>query len=286
MMNVRSHLNEDNPKYDLNKDGKINILDMIFVRNQIGENCVGNYYGKVYIEGPIERGEIRCIYSSEFTIDIYAQGMYRFQGFQIGLKFTDNSNTVLEFPIAMGGSELFGGRKITYNEEFFPEIYAFAEGNLVGFLSTEREYDRYGNPRGLVDKTIGEKTWLMSITYETVHQKHAVIDVDEDVTTFGNSEERGIPFHVVPSHFYYCQPMNPYVHQEILSKTSNEQDEEQNLNDHNEKTKYSSQLSFISNKLGQNVSEGNNSEADLNKDGKINILDMIIARNNPDEEWE
>ena len=152
--------------------------------------------GKMYIQGPNERGEGRLPPATGMTIDtlglffvdIYAEDMPGFAGFQATLQFLDNAL------VHAGGSTIFvaynhlipeggapwGDRQITWNQEFLPEIMDVTSGYTVGLLSMEREWLPFPiNDWGdYADKSIpaaddinpetGQPyglTWLMTVGY-------------------------------------------------------------------------------------------------------------------------
>ena len=179
--------------------------------------------GTMYIEGPNERGEGPLLPATGmtmdtlglFTVDIYAENMQDFAGFQCALEFVDeNLNNVAgsgmftayhHNPPAGGTGILWGDRQITWNQEFLPVIMEVVSGPNFGLLSMEIEYDNSFPPQpiGYVDKTITEKTWLMSVGYWYLPGAEGdglmtyTIGAELGTTTFGNQESLLIPFDVV-----------------------------------------------------------------------------------------
>ena len=116
--------------------------------------------GTMKLVGPADRAEGELPFGAgEFDVDIYAEDMPGFAGFQAVLELLlDGTTPTPGFLVALGGPATpFAGRKIVYNDVFLPMIqHAVAGLDTVGLMSFEEEY---GPPPdyeflGYTDKTI------------------------------------------------------------------------------------------------------------------------------------
>jgi len=190
--------------------------------------------GVVYLRGPDDRGEGPLPLAvgdpmdpstfGEFTVDIYAEDMPGFAGFQLLAQFLDSfaQNTPGFWVSYSTPNPDFEGRAIVHNTDFLPEINHACIDQTVGLISMEREFIPpfgYGeyidkslppeedlaavNPPGMVWPGHEGLTWLMSVNYwytSDVPGGTYTITVDENNTTFGDT--RGdvpieIPYTVV-----------------------------------------------------------------------------------------
>ena len=186
---------------------------------------MGNAVGTMFIVGPDDRGEGPQLPATGMTpetlglffVDIYAENMDGFAGFQSTLEFIDEDmfnvagDSIFvayhNSPPSTALGVLWGDRQITWNQDFLPVIMEVVSGSNVGLLSTEKEWiplpppGHYGE--NYVDKTITEKTWLMTVGYwylpgaEGDGSMTYTIGAEEATTTFGDEDAQGIPFNVV-----------------------------------------------------------------------------------------
>ncbi|NQT21568.1 MAG: hypothetical protein HQ592_17825, partial [Planctomycetes bacterium] len=175
--------------------------------------------GSVYIEGPDDRGEGPLpIGGGEFTVDIYAEDMLDFAGFNMALEFALN-DAIDNFPIAMGGPvQPFAGMKIIRNEAFLPYVEGASnvEKQVFSLISKQQEWietgiaPMFGYWGDYTDKTITGKTLLVTVTLEctpadpggtyTIGSHTPTAPDFEERTTFGSRGETGIeaiPFEVI-----------------------------------------------------------------------------------------
>jgi len=179
--------------------------------------------GIVYLEGPDERGEDPLTPATSnsdptefgtFTVDIYAEDMAGFAGFQLLADFVHSSlgsqDTGFYVSYGPGDDPPFEGRAIVYNHDFLDSTPRSAcSGQTVGWLSMDQEPPGPPDfvPGPYIDKSITDKTWLMSVTYwYTSDAPDGVytIGVDTDNTVFGDTREEpptAIPYTVVGGGF-------------------------------------------------------------------------------------
>ena len=178
--------------------------------------------GTMYIEGPDDRGEGPLEPATGMTIDtlglffvdIYAENMQDFAGFQAALEFLDGdmnnhagTNIFTGYhhnpPVVVEGTK-WGDRQITWNSDFLPVIMEVVSASNFGLLSMEILWSD-GFPAvdlGYVDKIITEKTWLMTVGYWYLPGAEGDGSMTYTIgagptTTFGNQESLLIPFDVV-----------------------------------------------------------------------------------------
>jgi len=192
--------------------------------------------GTVYLEGPDERGEGLLPPAAgsepglfgEFTVDIYAEDMPGFAGFQIQLDLPYPTYMVAynNFPPDSGAA--WGDRKIVYNSDFLPEIEEITEGQTVGLISMEREFIPPATYGDYIDKSIPAeedidpetsqpygRTWLMSVTYwygSDASPGPHTLDVVGELTVFGDCRTEPpteIPYIVVAGGFTISDDVTP-----------------------------------------------------------------------------
>ena len=175
--------------------------------------------GIVYVEGPNERGEGPLPPATgtgsldEFGllfVDIYAENMPGFAAFQAALDFLDDTLTnAAGSTIVIAYNHLppytnvpWGDRQITWNEGFLPQIEEVTSGSTVGLMAMEREWlpfpiNQWGD---FVDKTITDKTWLMTIGYWYTPDAEGAYTIGADpvTTAFGDTDAIPIPYTVIP----------------------------------------------------------------------------------------
>ena len=177
--------------------------------------------GTMYLEGPNERGEGPAPPATGMTIDtlglffvdIYAEDMPGFAGFQTTLEFLDStladaagSSIFMAYNhmIPQAGAP-FGDRPITWNQEAFPGLEPIDGG--VG-LGPPEEWEPWlpfpiNDWGDYIDYTITDKTWLMTVGYwyipgaEGDGTETYTIGADEATTTFADGDAHSIPFTVV-----------------------------------------------------------------------------------------
>jgi len=179
--------------------------------------------GVVYLRGPNERGEgplplavgdpMDPAFFGEFTVDIYAEDMEGFAGFQLLATFLDSLD---QQPPGFWGSYStpnpdFGGRAIVHNVDFLPEINHACMDQTVGLMSMEKEDLPFppGAKGDYIDKSLPAEgdltavnpaemvwpgheglTWLMSVNYwysSDVPEGTYTIGVDDGNTAFGDT---------------------------------------------------------------------------------------------------
>jgi len=176
--------------------------------------------GIVYLEGTDDRGEnslpvVEGSDQGEFTVDIYAEDLPGFAGFELLLTLPSPVFQVAYNHTPPNVDEPFGDRKIVVNTTFLPKVESRCEGQTVGLLSTEREwidipvYD-WGD---YLDKSIPAaddidfrtglpygRTWLMSVTYTYSADADPgtyTVEADGSATAFHDRNENPLPFTVV-----------------------------------------------------------------------------------------
>ena len=179
--------------------------------------------GIVYLEGPNERGEgILPLATSNmdplefgtFTVDIYAEDMPGFAGFQLLADFVHSSLGSMDvgFYVSYGPGDdpPFEGRAAVYNHDFLSSMPQSAcSGQTVGWLSMDREppVPPLMEPGPFIDKSITDKTLLMSVTYwytSDAPPGDYTIGADPGGTVFGDTREEpptAIPYTVVGGGF-------------------------------------------------------------------------------------
>jgi len=142
------------------------------------------------IEGPAERGEGPLpAGGGQFRVDVYAEGLLDFAGFDMPIQFTDELGRPSgAFQIAMDGSSVFGGQAIQHNAGTFPHIFPVYDRTrqYLGFLVL--------GPAGYsVD--IAAKTLLLSATLDyssNASGRYSVIG-HQTQSTVGDSNNEAIP---------------------------------------------------------------------------------------------
>ena len=201
--------------------------------------------GTVFLVGPMDRGEgaLPPVAGDptdpgtfgEFTVDIYAENMPGFAGFQLQSAFLDH---LLQdrpgFWVSYSTpNPLFAGRAIVHNTLFLPEIDHACLDQTVGLMSMETGFIPPFGWGDYVDKSIPPEedlaavnpsemvlsgheglTWLMSVNYwytSDVPEGTYTISVDGDLTAFGNSTDppSGIPYALVPGSLTIGWPGEP-----------------------------------------------------------------------------
>ena len=178
--------------------------------------------GTMYIEGPDDRGEGPQAPATGTTIgtfglfyvDIYAENMQNFAGFQAALEFLDGDMThhegltmytAYQHQPPTGGAD-WGDRQITWNQEFLPEIEEVTSSDTFGVISTEKEWLPFpiSNWGDYIDKTITEKIWLMTVGYWYIPgaegdgtMTYTIGAADTTVFGTGDVVPLPIPFNVV-----------------------------------------------------------------------------------------
>jgi len=166
------------------------------------------------LRGPGERGEGALpADDSEFTIDVYGENLPDFAGLQLSVEFLSAGNAADGFTIAYGGPPSpFSGYRIAWNEEFLPVVLGGCDGRIVVLCSVEQQIDPVTfEVLGYVDKTIVERTWLMSITYRSmgaVEEGPYAIAVGTE-TVVGNSDGLHIPCDVIGGSLVVCADQAP-----------------------------------------------------------------------------
>ena len=178
--------------------------------------------GTLYLEGPNERGQGSLPPATGtdsldeiglFFVDVYAEDMPGFAGFQATLQFLDDalvdaagSTIFIAYNhLVPDGAAPWGDRQITWNQAFFPEVEQVFSAGTFGLLSTQREWmplpvNDWGD---YIDKTITGKTWLMTVGYwyipgaERDGSRTYTIGADAATTTFGDVDAVFIPYTVV-----------------------------------------------------------------------------------------
>ena len=252
--------------------------------------------GTVFLEGPMERGQGALPPATstddpsgfgEFTVDIYAENMPGFAGFQLLAIFLDGllQNTPGFWVSYSTPNPDFGGRTVVHNTLFLPEIDQACRDQTVGLFSMEREFIPPFTWGDYIDKSIPPEedlaavnppemvlpgheglTWLMSVNYwytsEVAGGNHT-ISVDEYLTIFADTRTdppMEIPYTVVTGSLTIGWPISGDVTGDCAV----------NILD----------VISVRNHLYQDVGSGDNWRYDLNGDGIINVLDMLIVRNN------
>jgi hypothetical protein len=196
--------------------------ELIFALAIVGLGASFAMGATMYIEGPNERGEgpVPAATSTNydelglFFVDIYAEDMPSFGGFQTELEFLDNALT------DFGGAGIFvaynnfqpqagapwGDRQITWNEEFLPVIDEVTNVWMYGLMSNEREWLPAPDFKWSdyhINKPITEKTWLMTVGYKFLpglegdgSQTYNIMG-DATETVFGDENANSIEFTIV-----------------------------------------------------------------------------------------
>ena len=272
------------------------VIILTFLLIFIGAVSLCSGEGTVFLRGPNERGEgslppvvgdpLDQATFGEFTVDIYAENMPRFAGFQLLATFLGNlgQNTAGFYVSYSTPNPDFEGRAIVHNTLFLPEIVSACIDQAVGLLSMEREFIPPAGWGDYLDKSIPAEedlaavnppemvwpgheglTWLMSVNYwytSDVPGGIYTIAVDENKTIFGGNGDD--PTLEIPN-----APVSGSVTiREFALLGDMDGDCEVNILD----------LLSVRNLLNQDPASDDNWKADLNSDGNVNILDMLIIR--------
>jgi len=253
--------------------------------------------GVVYLRGPDDRGEgplplavvdpMNPAGFGEFTVDVYAEDMPGFGGFQLLVTFLGRfGQKTSGFYVSYSTpNPEFGGRAIVHNTDFLPEIDHACVDQMVGLLSVEQFPPDSGD---YVDKSIPPEedlmavnppnmvwpgheglTWLMSVNYSytsDVPRGPYTISVDEDITLFGGWREFSpvaIPFTVVTGSASLAMGWSDATGDVTGDCIVNVLD-----------------MIAVRNHMYEDPASGDNARYDLTGDGVINVLDMIVVRNN------
>ena len=179
--------------------------------------------GNVYIVGPNDRGEgplppatgMTLETKGLFFVDVYAEDMAGFAGFQATLQFLDEAlvdaghttiyvayNNTTPEPGAP-----WGDRQITWNTTFMPNITKVLAGQTFGLLSAEREWDPDPPPGDwgdYIDKSITDKVWLMTVGYWYIPGAEGdgsttyTINMEAATSVFGDAEAQAIDYTLIP----------------------------------------------------------------------------------------
>jgi len=254
---------------------------------------------KIVLVGPMDRGQGRLPPATstddlsgfgEFTVDIYAENMPGFAGFQLLTTFLDDlfQDTPGFWVSYSTPNSLFGGRAIVHNTMFLPQADHACDDQTVGLFSMEREFIPPFTWGDYIDKSIPPEgdlaavnpaemvlpgheglTWLMSVNYwytSEVAGGNYTISVDEGQTIFGDARTdppMETPYTVVTGSLAIGWPIPGDVTGDCVV----------NILD----------MIDMRNHFGQDVGSGDNWRYNLNGDGVINILDMLIIRDRLDE---
>jgi len=231
----------------------------------------------IFIEGPTEPLSAR---GGQFTLTYYAQGFVstangvygsdlRLGGVQFETTFTRHTandgtnNFAVSWPV-YSEAETFLGAEVTVNPALFPLIqglpptYWCPEPEQVG--TQDKFFGFFGYA---ANRTINAKTWIMRVTFN--YDVPAVGTYQVGVNLDGTAE----------SYLLNALGDIPGVHAIGTSITISP------FGDANRDCKVDIQDAlFIRARIYQNAASGDNWKADLNQDGRINILDLIMVRNN------
>ncbi|HUS57675.1 MAG TPA: dockerin type I domain-containing protein [Planctomycetota bacterium] len=196
-----------------------------------------------------------------FTVNVYGENIGTFASIDLEIRFIDPAeHTSDEFVISQtGGDPLFDGYAVALGPGIFADPLGNCDGKRV--LATSRS-----GP----DPTVTGRALLLSITYDyRLHWRAPaeilpLIGVVYRITAGNDSllldtEDHPIEHEVVEDNLRAW----PRIHGDA------NMDCRVNILD----------LIFIRNRLGRDVTTGDNWQADVNEDGRINILDLIYARN-------
>ena len=152
--------------------------------------------------------------------------------------------------IPPAGGAPWDDRKIVHNDVFLPQIMEVHSGQSYGLLSTEREWipePPPGDWGDYIDKSIGDKTWLMSVTYVFAR------------TQVGDANEDPLPFDVIPGSLNIGWTIPGDINGDCSVNVLD--------------------MLFVRNSLQKDVYSSDYWKADINRDRQVNVLDMILVRN-------
>ena len=205
------------------------------------------------LRGPADRGEPPLPPAgSTFTVDVYLNNLYGFAGMQAALGFIDASGSDAGFLISTaGGNSTFDGMKIDFNSSLWPVIFAVTAGDLrtFGFMSMAGDTD------------ITQETWVFTITYEygpSAPGGYSIV-TDPLLTAVGGGSG-GINFQ---------ESAGSLVIQQQALRGDIDGNCVVDLAD----------LIAVRDRLLVDPGSPGYLDADLNGDGRVNVLDLILVRN-------
>jgi len=205
------------------------------------------------LRGPADRGEPPLPPAGgTFTVDVYLNNLYDFAGMQAALDFIDPSGADAGFLISTaGGNSTFDGMKIDFNSSLWPVIFAVTAGDLrtFGFMSMAGDTD------------ITQETWVFTITYEygpSAPGGYSIV-TDPLLTAVGGGSG-GINFQ---------ESAGSLVIQQQALRGDIDGNCVVDLAD----------LIAVRDRLLVDPGSPGYLDADLNGDGRVNVLDLILVRN-------
>ncbi|HUU95429.1 MAG TPA: dockerin type I domain-containing protein, partial [Phycisphaerae bacterium] len=205
------------------------------------------------LRGPADRGEPPLPPAgSTFTVDVYLNNLYDFAGMQAALDFIDPSGADAGFLISTaGGNSTFDGMKIDFNSSLWPVIFAVTAGDLrtFGFMSMAGDLD------------ITQETWVFTVTYEygpSAPGGYSIV-TDPLLTAVGGGSG-GINFQ---------ESAGSLVIQQQALRGDIDGNCVVDLAD----------LIAVRDRLLVDPGSPGYLDADLNGDGRVNVLDLILVRN-------